>query len=162
MKSGIPSLVIAGLLASAGFATYAQTAAPDAARTPAMGMHGHKDPAKREAMVTKRLAELKSKLNITADQESTWTNFTIAMKPTTRMDHQRPDRAEMENLTTPERIDKMRALRIQHMANRTAAMDKRFAAMKALYAVLNADQKKTFDAVHARMGRHHGERRGGH
>ena len=175
MKSGITSLVLAGLLASAGFATQAQTAAPvAAAQAPAMAasgakhqhhamrMHGKKDPAKREAMFAKRSAALKTKLQITSDQEGAWTSFTTAMQPTARMQHQRPDKAEMAKLTTPERIDKMRALRTQYMAERTAAMDKRAEATKALYAALNADQKKTFDAMHSRMDRRHGEHHGKH
>lgn len=63
-------------------------------------------------------------------------------------------------LSTPERIDKMRALRSQHMTERTSAMDKRDEATKVFYAALNADQKKTFDTEHARIGRHHGPHRG--
>ncbi|MES2585013.1 MAG: Spy/CpxP family protein refolding chaperone [Pseudomonadota bacterium] len=179
MKSGITSLVLAGLLASAGFATFAQTAPQEAARQPAagassaghhhghmgMGKHGKMDPAKRDAMVAKRQAELKTKLKITAEQEGAWTSFTTAMKPSARKDHQRADRAELDKLTTPERIDKMRALRTQHMADRTAAMDKRADATKVFYAALNAEQRKVFDAEHARMGRrhggHHGARHGG-
>lgn len=169
MKSGFKSLVLTGLLASAGFATFAQTApAPDSAARPpmagasgprgAMGMRGHMDPAKMEAMMAKRQAEMKAKLKITADQEGAWTTFTAAMKPPAGwMDHKRPDRAEMDKLSTPERIEKMHAMRAQHMADMTAAMDKRDEATKAFYAVLNADQKKTFDAEHARMGGRHGE-----
>ncbi len=172
MKSGITSLVLAGLLASAGFATFAQSASQDASRTPATaassaqhhhghgGKHGKWDPAKRDAMVAKRQAELKTKLKITADQEGAWTSFTAAMKPAARMAHQRPDHAELDKLTTPERIDKMRALRTQHMSERTAAMDKRADATKAFYATLNADQKKVFDAEHARMGHRHGGHHG--
>lgn len=176
MKSGITSLILTGLLASAGFATFAQTTSPEAARSPAMvasgakqhygamgsGMRGKMDPAKREADAAKRMAELKAKLQITAAQEGAWTAFTTAMKPPARMDRQRPDRAELAKLTTPERIDKMRALRTQHMAERTAGMDKREEATKAFYAALNADQKKLFDAEHARIGHHHGGHRGGH
>ncbi len=175
MKSGISSLVLTGLLASVGFATFAQTATPEAARAPAVaasgahhhgamggGKHGKMDPAKREARAAKHMAELKTKLKVTAEQEGAWTSFTTAMKPPARMDRQHPDRAEWAKLTTPERIDKMRALRTQHMAERTAAMDKREDATKAFYATLNADQKKIFDAEHARMGRHHGGHRGGH
>jgi protein CpxP len=175
MKSGITSLVLAGLLASAGFAAVAQAVPQDApARPPAPGAssarqhHGHMDmhgkqmdPAKRDAMVAKRQAELKAKLKITAEQEGAWTSFTTAMKPPARMDHQRPDRAELDKLTTPERIDRMRALRTQHMAERSAAMDKRADATKAFYAALNADQKKVFDAEHARMGQRHGGARHG-
>lgn len=172
MKSGITSLVLAGLLASVGFASYAQPAMPDAAKAPAtaasgtehqhhpMRMHGKLDPAKREAMFAKRLAALKTKLQITSDQEGAWTSFTTAMKPPARMEHQRPDRAEMAKLTTPERIDKMRALHTQRMTERTAAMDKRADATKTLYAALTVEQKKTFDAMHSRMDRHHGKHPG--
>jgi protein CpxP len=175
MKSGFTSLILTGVLASAGFATFAQTTPPDAARGPAVaasgakhqhgamgGMRGKMDSAKREAMHTKRLAELKAKLKLTAEQESAWTSFTAAMKPPAPMEHAGPDHAEMAKLTTPERIDKMRAMRNQHMAERSAAMEKREEATKGFYAALNSDQKKTFDAEHARMGRHHGERQGQH
>lgn len=175
MKSGFKSLILAGMLASAGFASFAQTAAtttPDARPPMAgassahgggmghgdrMGMRGHHmDPAKMQAMVAKHQTELKAKLKIGADQEGAWTTFTAAMKPPSGWtDHKRPDRAEMDKLTTPERIDKMHAMRAQHMADMTATMDKRDEATKTFYAVLNADQKKTFDAEHARMGRHH-------
>ena len=178
MKSGFKSLVLAGVLAGAGFATFAQTTpTSDSAARPAMtgasgaqggighgghmGMREHMDPAKMDAMVAKHQAALKAKLKITAEQESAWTAFTAAMKPPAGwMDHKRPDRAEMEKLTTPERIDKMHALRAQHMADMNAAMDKRDDATKAFYAVLSPDQKKTFDAEHTRMGGHRGEHHG--
>jgi protein CpxP len=173
MKSGFKSLIFAGVLASAGFATFAQTATPDAHPAMAgasaphqahMGMGGHRmNPARMEAMVAKHQAMMKAKLKITAEQEGAWTAFTTAMKPPADwMDHKRPDRAEMDKLTTPERIDKMHALRTEHMADMNAAMDKRDEATKAFYAVLNDDQKKIFDTEHARMGGHpDGHRRGG-
>ena len=175
MKSGFTSLILTGVLASAGFAVFAQTTTPEAPRGPTVaasgakhqhgamgGMHGKMDTAKREAMQTKHMAALKAKLKLTAEQETAWNSFTAAMKPPARMEHPRPDQTEMAKLTTPERIDKMRALRNQHMAERSAFMDKREEAVKGFYAALNADQKKTFDAEHARMGRHHGEHRGQH
>jgi hypothetical protein len=55
-------------------------------------------------------------------------------------------------MTTPDRIDHMRALRTQ----RDAEMDRRADATKAFYAQLTAEQKKTFDAETARMFRPHG------
>jgi Spy/CpxP family protein refolding chaperone len=71
-----------------------------------------------------------------------------------------PDRAEMDKLTTPERLDKMRAMHKERMATMEAAMDKRADATKTFYAVLSPEQKKTFDAEHAKMGmRDEGERR---
>ena len=174
MKSGFKPLLVSALLASAGFAAFAQQpSAQDMNRAHPnpmmgmgapmqqggpMGMRGKMDPARMEAMMAKRHAEMKAKLKITADQEGAWTSFTAAMKPMAAMDHKRPDRAEMDKLTTPERIDKMRALRAERMTAMNAAMEKREDATKTFYAALNADQKKVFDAEHARMGAH----RGGH
>lgn len=167
------SLVVAGLMAGSALTSFAQTtpAAPKptaAASAPTKhgdmhgGMHGRMDPAKMEAMVAKHLADLKTKLKITPAQEGSWTTFTAAMKPPARPEVARPDRAEMDKLTTPERIDKMRALRAQHQADRQANMDKREAAVKAFYADLNAEQKKTFDAEHSKMMHRWGDRMKGH
>jgi periplasmic protein CpxP/Spy len=107
--------------------------------------------------MAQRLAELKQKLAITPAQEGAWTAWTSAIKPTP---HQRPDRAEFVRMTTPERIDRMRAVRAQ----RNADMDKRMDATKTFYAGLSAEQKKVFDAEGLRFmrggkrghgGRHH-------
>jgi len=68
------------------------------------------------------------------------------------------DHADMEKLSTPERIDKMRTLRAQRMTEMTTAMDKRDEAVKTFYATLTADQKKVFDAEHNRMGGRHGHK----
>ncbi|MBK6321755.1 Spy/CpxP family protein refolding chaperone [Candidatus Aalborgicola defluviihabitans] len=167
------SLVLAGLLASAGFATMAQPAAgQDGGRMPMAGtnaagmhqggpmggMHNRMGSAKWEAKMAKRQDALKAKLKLAPEQEGAWTTFTTAMKPPARGDMKRPDRAEMEKLTTPERIDKMHALRTERMAAMNAAMDKREDATKTFYGALNADQKTVFDAEHARMGAHYGDR----
>lgn len=154
MQSSLKSLAIAALLASVGFAASAQPMEHGGS----MGMHGKMDPAKMEAMMSKHQTDLKAKLKLSAEQEGAWTTFTAAMKPAAKMDHKRPDRAEMAKLSTPERIDKMRALRNEHMTAMNAAMDKRDEAIKIFYSALNADQKKVFDAEHARMGSKHGER----
>ncbi|APW41107.1 Spy/CpxP family protein refolding chaperone [Rhodoferax saidenbachensis] len=165
MKPVFKSLVLAGLMASAGFAAYAQTAPAAPAGTPPARMQDggrHRmDPAKMEQMMAKRSAELKAKLKITTAQEGAWTAFTTAMKPPARDMQPRPDRAELAKLTTPERIDKMRALRAQHTNDMNAAMDKRDEATKTFYASLNAEQKKVFDDEHARMGERHGREQGG-
>ena len=169
MKTGLKSLLIAGLLANAALAAHAQTTSPAAAPAPMAaasghsmhhGMRGRMDPAKMEAMMAKRMGELKTKLKITPAQESNWSAFTTAMKPPARTEHPRPDRAEMEKLTTPERIDKMRALRAQRMADRQAQMDIRETATKTFYATLDAEQKKTLDAAHSKMMQRWGEHKG--
>lgn len=159
-----------GLAATLGLSATAQTPPPPAAGadpSPALrhqGGHGRMDPAKqqeRTARMQERMAKradaLKQKLQITPAQEPAWNSFTSAMRPAARP--QRPDRAAMARLTTPERIDQMRAMRNQRMAE----MDRRADATKAFYAALSPEQKKVFDAQATRRGGHHGHgSRGGH
>jgi len=154
MKKRIQSLVLAGVMVAASGAALAQMDG-------GMMDHGakHGDPAKMEQMHTKHLNDLKAKLKITASQEAAWSAFTTSMKPPADMG-KRPDRAEMEKLTTPERLDKMRALHKERVAAMEAAMDKRNEAIKTFYAALSPEQQKTFDATshrmdHPRDGGHH-------
>ena len=105
----------------------------------------------------KRQAALKAQLKITAAQEGAWTTFTTSMQPPAR--GVRPDKGDFDKLTTPERIDKMRAMRTEH----DAAMDKRADATKAFYATLSPEQQKVFDAnamprMHGGPGDHGGYR----
>ena len=173
------SLVLAGLLATVGMGAVAQQATPTSAPAVAAsaapadakpaGHHtGRRDPARMQAWIAKRQAELKTKLAITPAQEGAWTAYTAAMQPPA-IRHQRmtpEQRAEIGKLPTPERIDRMRALRTQHMAEMTAAMDKRADATKAFYAALTPAQQQTFDAEYrntmqaGRGGHHRGH--GGH
>ncbi len=154
MKPVFKSLVVAGLMATTGMAAFAQDAGTPPPAAEHGGMH-RMDPAKMEQMMAKHMTELKAKLKITPAQESAWTSFTTAMKPSGHRMEQRPDRAELNKLSTPERIDKMRALRQQRLADMNAAMDKRDDAIKTFYAVLSPEQKKIFDSEHARMGEEH-------
>ena len=174
----LSGLVLAGLLTAMGGAAIAQTPppgpagmrAPDAMRDapPAdgkMGPMGHHDPANMQAMMAKRTAEMKAKLKITPAQEAAWTAFTTAMKPPAGGMgwHQSPEqRAELDKLTTPERIDKMRALRIQRMSEMNAMADQRGEAAKVFYAQLSAEQKAVFDAEYNMRGMQRGGHHGGH
>jgi Spy/CpxP family protein refolding chaperone len=54
--------------------------------------------------------------------------------------------ADMSKLTTPERIEKMKEMRGQRMAEMSTSMDQRNEATLAFYNVLTADQKKVFDS----------------
>lgn len=154
MKFAHKHLIAAALLATLGLAATAQTPPPAApGAKPAMGERmGRHDPAKMKEYMAKRQAELKAKLAITPAQEGAWTAWTAAMQPPA--DWKRPDRAEMEKLSTPERIDRMRAMR----AERSAMMDKHADATKTFYAALTPEQKKVFDTQTLRHGggRHHG------
>jgi hypothetical protein len=172
MKPVFKSLVVAGLLATAGFAVFSQGSGPMGEHRGMMGeggmtMHdgkgsmGKMDSTKMEARMAKRNTDLRAKLKITAAQEGAWTAYTAAMKPPANMMNQHPDRAEMTKLTTPERIEKMKSLRNQHHTDMMTAMDQRDEATKTFYAALSAEQKKTFDSEHSRMGGHHGDNHGG-
>ena len=148
MKAIRTSLIAAGLALALGSSAFAQPgpmagASMPQARQDHMREHMRENMAERHA---KHLAELKARLKLDASQEGAWKTFADAMQPPAQMPA-RPDRAAMEKLTTPERIDQMQALHAQ----RDAEMKKHGDATKAFYASLNAEQKKTFDAETARF-----------
>ena len=174
MKRSGKHFLLTALMATCGFAAMAQNATPTA---PAAGaqpqmqdrMHRGDHSNTRERLfgnhherMAKRQAELKTKLKITPAQEGAWTTFTASMKPPANMAggmgmrHDPKVKAEMDKLTTPERIDQMRVLRAERMTTMNAEMDKRGAATKTFYAVLSPEQKAVFDAVAMRGGRHGG------
>lgn len=160
-SASLNSLVLAGLLATVGASAMAQApAAPPAGSPPVAGKpagpHGDRmgrhDPAKMQAWIAKRQADLKAKLKVTPAQEGAWTTYTAALQPTP---HARPtpeQRAEFDKLTTPQRIDKMKEMRTQRMTEMNASMDKRGEATKTFYAALTPEQQKTFDAEHKKHG----------
>jgi len=158
MNTKFKTLAIAAVLATTGFAAFSQGPGPMGGQGSAVGegrMH-RMSPEKMEARMAQRSTELKAKLKITPDQEGAWNTFTTAIKPTDKRMEQRPDRAEMAKLSTPERLDKMRALRNQQLAEMSAHMDKRDEATKTFYATLSAEQKKVFDSAYAPTGGRHG------
>jgi len=118
---------------------FAQPANPPQGGRPMMGsaqMESH-----REARHQKHLNELKSALQLDSTQESAWHTFSAEMKAPVKRPA-RPQAAEMEKMTTPERIDKMMAFK----SERDAEMNKRITATKTFYASLNPAQQKVFDA----------------
>ena len=154
-------LVTGALIACAGIAGAQTQPAPDTGTAAPAPQARKFDPARMTERLNRRLADLKQKLQISAAQESAWTSFSNAMQPQAN-GGQRLDRQALANLSTPERIDQMRAMRDR----RNAEMDRRAEATKAFYAQLSPEQKKTFDAETARMfqrGGHgpHGDHRGG-
>lgn len=159
---------IGAALLALGIAATAQTPpapiAPQAGATAhphgMMGHHGRMDPAKMQERMQQRIAQrqaqLKQKLQITPAQESAWTAYVSAMQPPANMT--RLDRRELAKLSTPERIDRMRALRAAHHAE----MDKRGEATKTFYAALTPEQQKVFDAQNSRLGNRGGQHRAHH
>lgn len=157
MKSVFKPVLLAGLMAVA-LTTLAQPG-PGPATGPGAGnpsASASANPEFRDRMqarmqrhMDRRTADLKAKLKLSAEQDSAWNAYVAAMKPPAFGPH--PSRAELDKLTTPERLDKMRELRKQ----REAEMDKRDDATRAFYATLTTEQKKVFDA---NTGRPFGDR----
>jgi len=150
MKSMFKPLLIAGLLATAGLTAFSQS--PMSPMGAGMGHDRmdkgeHMNHVRMQARMDKHLATLKAKLKLSAAQEADWTTFVGAMKPPADIQARQAQHDELAKLPTPERIDKMKALRSQHMTEMTAAMDKRGEATKAFYATLTPEQKKTFDGA---------------
>ena len=144
MKPIRTSLIAAGLALALGSTAFAQTGPMAGQGMPQARMeHMREHMSERHA---RHLADLKAKLKLEAGQEAAWKTFADTMQgplaPPVR-----PERASLDKLTTPERIDQMQALHAQ----RDAEMKKRGDATKTFYAGLNAEQKKTFDAETARF-----------
>ncbi len=179
-RSFAATALAAALFAASAVPAMAQTAVtpdaqPAAAATKQDARPGHRGqergqrmtPEQRQQRMAQRADALKQKLKITPDQESAWTAFQDSMHPKDRAGHARLDRGEMAKLSTPERIDRMRAMHAQ----RSAEMDRRGEAVKTFYAALKPEQQKVFDQESARMmhrfgpggehegGKHRGEHR---
>lgn len=117
--------------------------------------------AQRMEQMTKRHAEhqaqLKSALKITASQEAAWNAYVAGTAPTPLANEPGMAREDWNQLTTPQRLDKMQALR----AERDAAMAKRIEAVKTFYAALTPEQQKVFD-TQAHGGMHRAGMKGEH
>ena len=131
----------AALLGTLALPVFAQPAAGPGADMPrAQRMHDWQE--RREQHFAERAAQLKEALKLTPEQEPAWQEFMAAMqrKPEHARLDMNPD--DFAKLSTPERLDRMRALREQHAAE----ADQRDQAIKAFYAKLSPQQQKTFDA----------------
>lgn len=114
----------------------------------ARARHRAMTPEQRQQMRQQRAQAFKQKLALTAQQEPAWAAFQQAMQP--GQQHARLDGGQGQDwkqLSTPERLDRMRALQTQ----RAAEFDRRAEATKVFYASLQPEQQKTFDAEGARM-----------
>ena len=150
-------LTTAALTLLTGYASAQNGPSKGEAAKPGMHAMQGKDAEHMGMRMKYHMQRLKAELKLTPEQEPAWAAMASAMTPPERPP--RPDRAEMEKLSMPERLDKMKQMMSQHHEARVAEMDKHAAAVKAFYAVLTPEQKKTFDAkaMPSRMhGPHHG------
>lgn len=131
--------------------TQVQAQTPAQVRTPMNAERRAKHMEQRRAKMQDRMAQhqaqLKQKLELSEAQQPAWNMFIASMKMGERPAHAGDsNRAEMQKMTTPERIAKMRAQR----AERHAEAEKRADAALAFYAALNPAQQMTFDAQTSR------------
>lgn len=150
-KSILIGMTVIGLGATA---VAARADIGDCGQMGRMGGYGHGwSSEKMQERMAKHQADLHAKLKLSAAQEPAWKTFTDSMQPGAMM--QRPDRAEMEKLAAPERMEKMLGM----MKDHESRMSSHLAALKTFYATLTPEQKKTFDANFGPRGRHMGGKR---
>ncbi|HYD95788.1 MAG TPA: Spy/CpxP family protein refolding chaperone [Noviherbaspirillum sp.] len=146
---------LAGLIAAGiGAASFGALAADCGPMGAGPAGFGGGAPERMKARIEKRQTELHGKLKLNANQEAAWKAFTAKMAPPASIP--RPDRAEIEKLPAPERMERMLGFMQQgekHLADRIAAT-------KEFYAVLTPEQQKIFDEEFrfGRGGMHHGRR----
>ena len=140
----IASLAVGGALLASASAGLAQQ---PPARPPAEHRMGpgreRPDPA---AMAERRAERLRAALQLRPDQEPALKAFVGAMKPGARSE--RGQRQAMAQMSTPQRLDAMRARAVERLAR----LDQRIAATKAFYAQLSPAQQKAFDAMAPKGG----------
>jgi protein CpxP len=119
------------------------------------GMGGHPgfgrhmgSPERMKEHFEKRQSALHDKLKLNGQQEQAWNAYLNVLRPT--QPPARPDRAEFDKLSTPERMQKM----LGFMQDREKRMAAHIAATREFYATLTPEQQKIFDAEFARGPRH--------
>ncbi|WIM05983.1 MAG: Spy/CpxP family protein refolding chaperone [Candidatus Nitricoxidivorans perseverans] len=152
------TMIIAGLIAAGAFSGIAAAqpgfdgcgpmgqSGPGMMRGGAM-KGGMADPAAR---TEQRLSLLKSELKITPEQEPLWQAFAEKSKAEAGKGFKAMrDSAQDQNLTAPERMDRMTAM----MKERLTAMESVRESFKRLYDALTPEQRKAADQHAGRMGR---------
>ncbi|MBR7618153.1 Spy/CpxP family protein refolding chaperone [Phenylobacterium sp. 20VBR1] len=160
MKFTTPLLLSGAILTlGLGGAAIAQPAsAPMAGVQDAGPRHDRGDRPRRDPaeMAAKHAQHLRDTLQLTSAQEPALNAFLQSMTPPAGMrERMRENRDERANLTTPERLDRMKA----HMADRQVAFARRADATMRFYSQLSPTQKKAFDALGPMGGGNgHGDR----
>ena len=155
-RTPLRASLCAALLTLAGMAG-AQVPSPTPATPPGpmaqhQCAHGPATPEQRQQRQQRHAEALKQKLALSADQETAWASFQQAMQPPAR-----PAPAQdWKQLNTPQRLDQLRGLQSQRMAE----LDRRAEATKAFYAVLRPEQQRVFDEQGLQRWGHFGP--GGH
>ena len=141
------------LVAVTAVCMHGSVLANDSHRMAARGMHTQPTLEQVQAHFAERLDKLHDKLNLQASQEAAWSAFATAMTPTSLPT--RPDHADGDNLTAPERAQR----RLDAFKQRESVLTGHVAAIKTVYAALSPEQQKIFDDNFKKLRRHHGPHR---
>lgn len=155
LSLGLAGMITAGLSAQAAEPAAAKKGVPAGYGMPCHEMDGHwmaQHWAERRAA---RHQALHDKLKLNAEQEEAWKALTTAHQPPGTA--QRPNWAEFEKLTAPERMEKM----LEHMKQRQERMTTGLQALKTFYAKLTPEQQKIFDSETRMMPQRGGKDRMG-
>lgn len=160
VQASVLQPVSAGVAPTTTVVAQADTAAPKPAPKPGRLTPEQRDQkrAERMAQMQQRMSEhqaaLKAELKLKPEQEPAWNAFVVRtqLRPAPQ-----GAREDWSRLTTPQRLDKMQALKTQ----RDAAFAQRNDAIRSFYAALDAEQQKVFDAKHL-SGFQRTGMRGGH
>ena len=136
--------LLSGFIAAAALSTAAFAAAPASeSKGPdhgaMQGMHQEHDGANYKERIAKRQAILHDKLKLTGNQEAAWKTYIAAATPLAPP--ARPDRAQWEKMSAPERMERMMTM----MKEREAPMAAHLSAMKTFYATLSPLQQQIFN-----------------
>jgi hypothetical protein len=146
--------MISGFIAAAALssAVYAAPSAPEQGGTDRgamQGMHQERHGGDFKERIARRQAVLHDKLKLTGSQEAAWKTYVAAATPPAPA--ARPERAQWEKMSAPERMEKMMSM----MKEREGHMATHLAAMKTFYATLSPLQQQIFnDNVGAGMRGH--------
>ena len=159
MKSSNRTLVLLAAaaavlsLSSAAFAQDHPPAPTDAQRAAWRQNHEHL----RQEHEQERAKKLHDLLNLRPDQEPALQAFLADMRPPPppeERDH--GDRARLDALSTPERLDRMGEMMARRDAEHQAEFRHHAEAVKRFYTALDPAQRRAFDAIHEGGGEHHG------
>lgn len=95
----------------------------------------------------KRMSALKTTLQLTPDQETSWNEYVSKMKP---VKMESTDSKNWKDLSTPDRLDR----KLEHMKFHEKQMAERAVAVRTFYDTLNQEQKEEFDNHYQRRNHH--------
>jgi periplasmic protein CpxP/Spy len=151
--SALALAAVLGVAAAASAQTPPPQRQPGSMGYPAWTPGSEHRRGEREAAHLKALHDA---LNIRPDQEQAFQAYAASMRPAEN--GERPggmaaQRLQLASMTTPERVDAMGRMMDERMQRMRERFQRHAAAVKALYAALGPEQRRTLDALPGLMGR---------